>query len=364
MSAVDAPNREGAVISGLCENSVAAAAGLHVGDVVVTVNGYMIGGHRDCIEAIDGAADRVAFVLARPTREVCLDKAQGRIGITCTTSYGSGVLVSALEEGSLASRCGLFVGDTLLSVNGVLCDSVRRPSPPLRRDRPEAARAPSATISFCTPAQVLAFFSCAPRRPVRRPPRYPPDSPLPITLLPPSSFLLPLPLRPCPSAPLQHEQAIELIDAHPVVHLVVHANTREVLISRRHSGAASGVGLTVADRVDGGAGVVVIGLAPGGLAIRNLQLGDTILSVDGVLVSSHSDAISRIDASEVDFALVLGVPAQDLSQILSSVHQSTAAPARANSYPPCEPVFTRHAPIGAGPMREINGCSSDAGARF
>ena len=65
-------------------------------------------------------------LLARPTREVLLDKAQGRIGITCTTLYGSGVLVSALEEGSLASRCGLFVGDTLLSVNGVLCESVRQ----------------------------------------------------------------------------------------------------------------------------------------------------------------------------------------------------------------------------------------------
>lgn len=283
VSAVDAPNRQGAIISGLCENSVAAAAGLHVGDVVVTVNGYMVGGHRDCIEAIDGAADRVAFVLARPTREVLLDKAQGRIGITCTTLYGSGVLVSALEEGSLASRCGLFVGDTLLSVNGVLCES--------------------------------------------------------------------------------HQEAIELIDAEPVVRLVVHANTREVQISRRHSGGANGVGLTVADRVDGGAGVVVIGLAPGGLSIRHLRLGDTILAVDGVLVSSHSDAIARIDASDDAFALVLGEPADNLSQILSSVHQSSAAPARHDDRP-CEPVFTRHVPVGAGPMREINGCSSMAGARF
>ena len=145
--------------------------------------------------------------------------------------------------------------------------------------------------------------------------------------------------------------------------LVVHANTREVQLSRRHSGGANGVGLSVADRVDGGAGVVVIGLAPGGLSIRHLRLGDTILAVDGVLVSSHVDAIARIDASDDAFALVLGEPAENLSMILSSVHQSSAAPVHRDDRP-CEPVFTRHVPVGAGPMREINGCSSDAGARF
>ena len=125
VSCTDTPDgNPGAVVSALCDGSVAAHAGLHVGDHIVNVNGIIIGGHRACIEAIDGAADRVAFVLARPTREVYLDKREGRIGITCTTTYG-GVLVSALEEGSLASQCGLFVGDTLLSVNGSLVESVR-----------------------------------------------------------------------------------------------------------------------------------------------------------------------------------------------------------------------------------------------
>lgn len=186
VSAVDAPNRHGAVISGLCENSVAAAAGLHVGDIVVTVNGHMVGGHRDCIEAIDGAADRVAFVLARPTREVFLDKAQGRIGITCTTDYGSGVLVSALEEGSLASRCGLFVGDTLLSVNGVLCESVsqqRAPMSCLRAARlSHAARSVSAQRFRTPPRPSARVFrsdfgewtpSNGPSRRCRRPPTSP-----------------------------------------------------------------------------------------------------------------------------------------------------------------------------------------------
>lgn len=91
------------------------------------------------------------------TRRVVLDKSMGRIGVTLTTPHtGEGVLVSALEEGSVALECaskapqthtgrslltptarvlppvltaanygsaGLLVGDTILSINGVLAES-------------------------------------------------------------------------------------------------------------------------------------------------------------------------------------------------------------------------------------------------
>jgi len=154
---------------------------------------------------------------------------------------------------------------------------------------------------------------------------------------------------------------VRLIDAETVVRLVVHATTRELTVSKRCSGEPnSSVGLTVADRVDGGAGVVVIGLAPGGLAIRTLQLGDTVLSVDGQLALNHADCIAMVDAADRHFRLVLGARTDNLSEILSSVHQSTStAPSRSSPSSvvshderPCEPIFNRHEPLHV-----INGSS-------
>ena len=124
-------------------------------------------------------------------------------------------------------------------------------------------------------------------------------------------------------------------------------------INKRCSGAPnSSVGLTVADRVDGGGGVVVIGLTAGGLAMRQLQLGDTILSVDGQLALSHADCIAAVDSSSQSLRMVLGARTDCLSDVLSSVHQSTAAPNRTSPSSVvspdergCEPVLNRHEPL-------------------
>jgi S1-C subfamily serine protease len=199
ITASDSPH--GVIVTELCEESVAAAMGLNVGDLIVAVNGVLVSDHCRCIEEIDGANDRVALAVAAPgTRSIIVDKNAGRIGVTCTNS-ADGVLVSMLEDGSIASDAGLCVGDHLLSVNGRL----------------------TATA----------------------------------------------------------QEAIDRIDAAPdMVQLVVRASTRRVTLRKR--AGSTPVGITVADRVDGGAcGIVVVGLEAGGLAIRQLVLGDVILSIDG-----------------------------------------------------------------------------------
>lgn len=263
VSCEDSPSPAGgALVTALCENSIAHRAGLNVGDRIVTVNGRLIQGHAEAIEEIDAAPDRVALVLERPTRRVKLDKARGRIGVTLS-NVGCGVQVCALEEGSLALQAGLFVGDTIVSINGALATA--------------------------------------------------------------------------------HEEAVAMIDASRVVEFAVVACTRQLVLPKGAVGTL--VGVTVADRLDGGAGVVVIGLQPGGTAIRHLQLGDTLLACDGVLVSTHREAIERIDDARGRLTLVVGERCADLSQVLRSVDQSTSVGEAAVEAPGCEPVFTRHAPL-------------------
>jgi len=73
---------------------------------------------------------------------------------------------------------------------------------------------------------------------------------------------------------------------------------------------------------------VVIGLEVGGLASRVLELGDTILSVEGQHVTQHADAIALIDSAPARFSLVLGDPSADLGTLLHAVQNSTSAAVR------------------------------------
>ena len=85
------------MVTSLVEDSVASNAGLHVGDVVTTVNGVPVHGHQQCVEEIDAAPNEVSFGLLFGTRFISLDKSKGRIGLTCTRSpIDQGVLVAAL----------------------------------------------------------------------------------------------------------------------------------------------------------------------------------------------------------------------------------------------------------------------------
>ena len=121
VTCADNPFGPGVVVTELIPGSVAAAAGLNTADVITAVNSSPVDTHMACIDAIDRAADRVEFMLLRPTRRVSVRKSEGRIGITCSTSRSlcdNGVVVSALEDHSIALQAGLLVGDTVLAING------------------------------------------------------------------------------------------------------------------------------------------------------------------------------------------------------------------------------------------------------
>ena len=74
----------GVVISALGRGSVAAGL-LHIGDVVLTINGHHVNGHQDAVVAIDSAENETVFELARLTRVVHLVRLAGtsRAGGTC-----------------------------------------------------------------------------------------------------------------------------------------------------------------------------------------------------------------------------------------------------------------------------------------
>jgi len=252
LTCVDA-EPSGALVSSLVQKSVAAAGGLHVGDVITSVNGHLVRGHRNVTALIDQATDVVGIVLAAPTRQCIIDKSNGRIGITCCNkANGFGVLVGGLEEGSLAVQEGVLVGDTVLSVNGSLVHS--------------------------------------------------------------------------------HDEANRLIDSSEVVSMVLAAGTREVVLNK---GSGRKVGVTVANNIGGGAGVVVIGLeASDTLAATQLEIGEILLSVDGALVSDHADAIARMDDKSGSLRLVVGPRVRDLHAVLSA--GSASANGKSD---PCKPTF-------------------------
>ena len=119
------PKRKGALVIGLVETSAAAAAGLRVGDLIVSVYHYPVSTSTEFIKHIDQSADVLQLRLACATRKVVLNKAHGRVGLdTCRPpTCGVGGEVAMVADGSLAADAGVCVGDTVLSVNGKLVRS-------------------------------------------------------------------------------------------------------------------------------------------------------------------------------------------------------------------------------------------------
>ena len=160
-----------------------------------------------------------------------------------------------------------------------------------------------------------------------------------------------------------HEQAIGLLErASHCCSLVVEDGTR-LLTLNKHEGF---VGLTLADNPDG-PGVVVVGLAPGSLAIHaGVQLGDVIRSVNHELVDDHASAIRLVDAPVDRLTLVLAAETAQLGDVLTAISSSsTAASSRrpslsARSRPTSARSFivSKFAPAAREPCRESNGATS------
>lgn len=103
-----------------------AAAGLLVGDVIVSVDNTVLRTMAIASRAFRAACAQPGHMmtmrLAGWNREVRLMKQAGISGLTlCAPEIGTGVLVQSVLRDSAAHAAGLLVGDRILAVNGQRC---------------------------------------------------------------------------------------------------------------------------------------------------------------------------------------------------------------------------------------------------
>jgi predicted metalloprotease with PDZ domain len=118
-------NREGG--NGVVVSSIgpgtALAAGILVGDVIISVNGNGVHNHEQAMNLMRSTTCReLALTMDGKPRQVLIDKSEaGKLDITLSSSKdGRRVEVSEVKLLGLASRAGIEVGETILSVNGAL----------------------------------------------------------------------------------------------------------------------------------------------------------------------------------------------------------------------------------------------------
>jgi serine protease Do len=158
------PTNEGAIVSDIVTGSPAEKAGFRRGDVIVSVDGDKIKNSQDVVLRIRNklTGDRVKIEIYRDGKKTNLNVTLGdipgksggerkessrgtggrtpkqssdRIGVTVSEiddtlkeEYGissdKGLVVTAIERGSIAARIGLKVGDQILEVNRKRVESV------------------------------------------------------------------------------------------------------------------------------------------------------------------------------------------------------------------------------------------------
>jgi S1-C subfamily serine protease len=120
----------GVLLKRIAKGSLADAAKLYPGDTILSINGKLINHHQVAVDEIDACEDVVRLVLLGESTELHLPASlpsdpSAPLGITLANhedvSDGAGVrVVSVVPEGR-AAAAGVTAGDTLLSVDGVLC---------------------------------------------------------------------------------------------------------------------------------------------------------------------------------------------------------------------------------------------------
>lgn len=123
-----APFGRGVEVLGLCRGSIAADAGLHAGDTILSINGTLVESHEHAIELIDEDIETAEIVWHADNRTVEIVKGHmgKKLGLTVTNNpEGSGVVVVGLELGGLA-RDMMSVGEVILAVDGEFAEDHAR----------------------------------------------------------------------------------------------------------------------------------------------------------------------------------------------------------------------------------------------
>mmetsp|Transcript_76495 Transcript_76495/g.127482 ORF Transcript_76495/g.127482 Transcript_76495/m.127482 type:complete len:348 (+) Transcript_76495:185-1228(+) len=121
------PFGTGAVVWTVEEGKEAALAGLNVGDIVLSVETYLLESIDFLVEYVASATDVIHMELAgsTPSRVVTMVKRRDNpIGMSMqVTSCGVGILISEIDPQGIAAAAGLKVGDSILSVDDIVPNS-------------------------------------------------------------------------------------------------------------------------------------------------------------------------------------------------------------------------------------------------
>jgi len=114
----------GIVVSGINRSAQAALNGMLVGDVISAVDGIPVERATEALRLLDDAPEHGSLTITATgtSRALVLDKAQGDLGMTCSSAphVTRGVLLKRIAKGSLADKGALYPGDTIISVNETL----------------------------------------------------------------------------------------------------------------------------------------------------------------------------------------------------------------------------------------------------
>jgi C-terminal processing protease CtpA/Prc len=102
---------------------------MRAGDTIVSVNGELVNNHAEAVAAIDKVQTVVKLVVLGESVERLIVPRTGAhkelVGVTLcnheSVHDGAGVRIHSVVADGRAAQAGLTAGDTLLSVNGILC---------------------------------------------------------------------------------------------------------------------------------------------------------------------------------------------------------------------------------------------------
>ncbi|KAL1519688.1 hypothetical protein AB1Y20_023198 [Prymnesium parvum] len=103
--------------------SISEVAGLRKGDILLAAAGEVLRTPRDVIDVIGGSSGTFS-IQASCRKSFYITKECEETSIGLTVAAIAPVIVASVEEGGMAERAGLRVGDEILSINGKFCESV------------------------------------------------------------------------------------------------------------------------------------------------------------------------------------------------------------------------------------------------